>query len=137
MARNLLIVADDCFDNADDVPEWLRDKIESFDRVTVVAPIIGNRFAVLADDEALHVQAENRAAFIVGELQKLGVEAEGRHSTAGPYEAVTDELRSGSYEGVVVGLVDGGHWREKRLVERLREATEIPISEVVVARPDR
>ena len=42
------------------------------------------------------------------------------------------ELAADDFDGVVVAVTGEGHWRERGVLPRLREAADVPVTEVVI-----
>lgn len=132
MPTHLLVIADDSFDHPSAVPNVVEEVLGDSHRVTVVAPIIASRLDTLTDDEGAHQDAQDRSRRIVEELSERGYDAEGDYSTEGPYDTAITRLAAGDFDGVLVATTGEGHWREDGLLERLREATDVPVTAVAV-----
>ena len=97
-----------------------------------MAPLIASRLDVLTDDESAYREASERAARVAADLTERGIAASGERSVEDPFDTAVTRLDTGEYDGVVVAVTGEGHWREEGLLERLRDATDLPITEVVI-----
>ena len=127
----LLLIADDAFDDDRALPACAGSLREA-DHVDVLAPIIASRLDVIAEDEAAYRDAEARADRVVAELAADGISATGRRSSEDPFDTAVAALAAEDYAGVVVATTGDGHWREEGLLERLREAVEVPVTAIAV-----
>jgi nucleotide-binding universal stress UspA family protein len=132
VAQNVLLVADDAFDSPEAVPTCVRDLFAVGDAVTVVAPLIAGRLDIAAGDERPRREAAQRARTVVEDLTAAGMVATSKVSADGPYDAVVTELLDHTYDLIVLGTVEKGHWREKGLLDKVHAHTSIPVAEVVI-----
>lgn len=125
MARDrVLIVLDDSFEAPGaDVPQWARRAVLEAEEVHVIAPYIGSRLSVATDDDEPRSRASHRLASTVEYLKSVGVEPIGSVSAYSPLDAVTTYLLDHDVDRIVVAVTADGNWREKGLIEKVREAT--------------
>ena len=67
---------------------------------------------------------------MLASLSSGGIEATGDVITDPPFEAVERMLLDNTYDRIVLGVRADTHWKEADLVDRIRETTDIPVSEV-------
>ena len=131
MSQQVLIIADDAFDEPEVVPAAV-EELRDVDRVHVVAPVIASRLDTLTEDDDAHRDAQDRSRRIVADLEDRGFTATGDYSVEDPLSTAVTELQAGDFDRVVVAVTEQGHWREEGLLEQLRGATDVPVTGVSV-----
>lgn len=135
--ERILVVVDDVFDHPSaDVPKWVQQAIADAAEVHVIAPLIGSRLSVATDDQAMYDHAHQRLTTVLEHMRSEGAEPIGDVVASGPLEAIDTFLLEHDIDRIVVGVTADGHWREKGLLEKLREHTTATISPVAVHHSD-
>lgn len=132
MSKQVLVIADDAFDDPSLVPAAVED-VDDVGEVHVVAPVLASRLDTLTEDEAAYREAQDRSERIVAALRERGHTATGDHSTQDPLATALTELKARDVDLVIVAVTEAGHWREEGLLEQLRDATNVPVTDVTVA----
>jgi hypothetical protein len=122
--ERILIVLDESFDDpTTDVPQWARQAVLEAGEVHVIAPYIGSRLSVATDDDAPRRAAAERLQSTVGHLQSVGVEPIATMSPDGPLDALKTYLLEHPIDRVVLAVTAECNWREKGLIDKVREVT--------------
>jgi hypothetical protein len=104
------------------------------DEVLVVAPALNSRLKHLVTDvDDAVAAARDRLETAVDELTARGVHARGEVGDAQPLQAIEDALYDFDAHEVIVSTHPPGesHWLESNLIERAREAVDVPVAHVV------
>lgn len=102
--------------------------------VRIVAPALNTRLRhFVSDVDGALEQARERLAVVVDSLRRRGIHAEGDVGDADPFLAVGDTLAVFRASEIVVSTHPVGHsnWMEKRLIERLTAAHDVPVTHLV------
>ncbi len=85
-------------------------------------------------DESVRTAAENRLATTVAQLRRAGIDARGEVMDPDPYTAVMDSLGESPADEIIVSThpATRSGWLRRDLIDRLREATGLPVQHVVV-----
>ena len=107
--------------------------------VTVVCPQNRPRHGYVVYDEAVRDAAENRLRTTLAQLQEAGIEARGEVMDPDPYSAVMDALGERGADRIIISThpETRSGWLRRDLVDRVRDATGLPVEHVVVDLEDR
>jgi len=124
-AERILVVIDDTFDSPEtDVPAWVERAVLDAEEVHLLAPSLGSRLSMATDDDAPWQHASERLRSVTAHVESLGAHPVGLVSRDGPLQAIETYLLDHGIDRIVVGVTEEGHWREKGLLEKLREQTD-------------
>jgi len=127
-AERILVVIDDTFDSPDtDVPAWVERAVLDAKEVHVLAPSLGSRLSVATDDDVPWHNASERLQSVTAHLESVGANPIGVVSRDGPLQAIETYLLDHDVDRIVVGVTEEGHWREKGLLEELKEQTDAEV----------
>jgi hypothetical protein len=107
--------------------------------VTVVVPQEEPGDAWVVDEAAARAAAEARLAQVLAALREAGITADGEVVRSDPYEAVLDQVESGSPPSeIIISTLPRTRsgWLRKDLVERVRGRTKLPVEHVVSNAPE-
>ncbi len=85
-------------------------------------------------DESVRTAAENRLQTTIAQLREIGIEASGEVMDPDPFAATTDAIDHVGADEIIVSThpETRSGWLRKHLVDRLRDATGLPVEHVVV-----
>jgi len=106
-----------------EVPEWVQRAIVDATEVHVIAPLMGSRLSAATDDQAMYDHAHQRLASVLEHTRSTGATPSGAVVDAGPLAAIQTFLLDHDIDILVVGVTADGHWREKGMLDKLREHT--------------
>ena len=132
---SVLFVADETIDH--ELSGWVSRVLGDADRVHIIAPVLGTRIERATDSDEPRVRASARLDEVLAAFVDADIEATGEVITDPPFEAVKRMLLDNTYDRIVLGVREDTHWKEADLVDRIREETGIPVSEVSLSgQPD-
>lgn len=136
-ATRILVVIDDTFDSPDtDVPAWAERAILDAKEVHLLAPSLGSRLSVATDDDEPPLKATERLETVTAHLKSIGALPIGVISRDGPLQAIETYLLDHDIDRIVVGVTEEGHWREKGLLEKLEEQTDVEVHCLLIVKRD-
>ena len=102
--------------------------------VTVVCPQNRPRHGSVIYDDAVRAAAENRLETTLAQLEEAGIEAHGAVMDPDPYSAVMDALGEYGADAIVISThpETRSGWLRRDLIDRVRDATGLPVEHVVV-----
>jgi len=102
--------------------------------VFVIAPTVGTRFAVFAEDQGDYEDAARRLKEALAELDAAGLSAQGEIGASDPLQAADDGLRQFPADEIVFVTHPDARtdWVEKGLIEEAKSRYEQPVEHVVV-----
>ncbi|MDP8942854.1 MAG: universal stress protein [Actinomycetota bacterium] len=102
--------------------------------VTVVCPQNRPRHGSVIYDDAVRAAAENRLKTTLAQLRQAGIEAHGAVMDPDPYSAVMDALGEYGADCIIISThpETRSGWLRRDLVDRVRDATGLPVEHVVV-----
>jgi hypothetical protein len=88
---------------------------------------------VIYEDHVIEA-AENRLKMTITQLREVGIDATGELMDPDPYAAVMDALRDHRYDEIIISThpETRSGWLRQGLVQRVSEATSVPVEHVVV-----
>jgi hypothetical protein len=103
-------------------------------KVTVVCPQNQPKHGYVVYDESVRTAAENRLKTTIAQLREVGIEAQGEIMDPDPYHATMDALRAHGADVVIVSThpATRSGWLRRDLIDRLKDATGVPVEHVVV-----
>ena len=135
MSRKILVVANETVGGRrliDAVAARVKAAGEA--QVTVICPQNQPRHGYVIHDDTIRKAAENRLATTIDELAKAGVEATGEVMDPDPYSATVDAVAHYSPDEIVISThpETRSGWMQRDLIERIQEATGLPVEHIVV-----
>src|SRR5919202_3552050 len=102
--------------------------------VLVVAPQNQPKHGYVVYDESVRTAAENRLRTTIEQLRAVGIEARGEVLDPDPFNATMDALHGFAADEVIISTHPGPRsgWLRRDLIDRVRDATELPVEHVVV-----
>jgi hypothetical protein len=100
----------------------------------VIAPQNKPQSGMVIYDEAVRDAAQHRVEATLGALRELGIEARGDVMDPDPFNATLDAVREYGIDEIIVSThpETRSGWLRRDLIERLEEATGLPVQHVVV-----
>ena len=102
--------------------------------VRVVCPQNQPRHGYVVYDETVRSAAENRLSTTLAQLREIGIEATGDVMDPDPYSAVMDALGEEPADEIIISThpETRSGWLRRDLVDRVRDASGLPVEHVVV-----
>jgi hypothetical protein len=103
-------------------------------RFFVVVPQVRPRHGNVIYDEVVRDSAQVRVDLAVEFIRDLGAVADGEVGDTDPFNAAMDAVRAQPIDEIIVSTLPAGTsgWVRRDLIDRLQEATRLPIEHVVV-----
>jgi hypothetical protein len=131
---NVLVVANDTHGGRSLI-DAIRDRAAQGDaRFVVIAPQNKPQSGLVIYDEAVRDAARHRVESTLSALHELGIEARGDVMDPDPFNATLDAIREYGIDEVIVSThpATRSGWLRRDLIERVQEATGLPVRHVVV-----
>jgi hypothetical protein len=102
--------------------------------VTVVCPQNQPKHGYVVYDESVRNAAENRLETTLAQLREVGIEADGEIMDPDPYNATMDAFGHHGADEIIISThpATRSGWLRRDLIDRVREATGVPVEHVVV-----
>src|SRR3954468_8679406 len=102
--------------------------------VRVVAPQNDPKHGYVVYDESVRAAAENRLRMTIEQLRAVGIEAHGEVMDPDPYNATMDALGTFKADEIIISTHPDQRsgWLRCDLVDRVRDASGLPVEHVVV-----
>jgi hypothetical protein len=102
--------------------------------VTVVCPQNQPRRGYVIYDDSVRSAAENRLATTLAQLREVGVDADGEVMDPDPFSATMDAIGAYGADQVIISTHPDTRsgWLRRDLVDRVRDASGLPVEHVVV-----
>jgi len=102
--------------------------------VRVICPQNQPTHGYVVYDESIRAAAENRLRLTLAQLREAGIDAEGEIMDPDPYSAISDALAENGYDEVIISThpETRSGWLRRDLIDRVRDAGDIPVEHVVV-----
>jgi hypothetical protein len=131
MGPRLLIVAGEAAASAEQLPRGIRSLIDTAAAIMVISPALPGRLDWIASDtDKATERADERLQTVLGQLDEMGAHARGRIGADDPLLAFEDAIREFAPDHLLIGLrrEDRAGWQERRLLDRILERFEIPMT---------
>lgn len=129
--RKLLIAVGQPASDPAQVPFGVRALIEGADEVMVLVPSLPRRFEWVASatDDATE-RADERLHAVLGQLDELGADGEGRVGADDPLVALEDAIREFAPDHLLIALRgrDRAGWQERGLLDQIQERFHLPMT---------
>jgi hypothetical protein len=102
--------------------------------VTVVCPQNQPKSGYVIYDESVRTAAENRLETTLAQLREVGIDADGEVMDPDPYAATMDAVGHYGADEIIISThpETRSGWLRRDLVDRVRDATGVPVEHVVV-----
>lgn len=113
--------------------ELAHEQLRPF-HVTVICPQNQPRHGYVVYDESVRAAADNRLETTLRHLREVGIEAVGEITDPDPYHATMDALEAFGADEIIISThpETRSGWLRRDLVDRVRDATGLPVEHVVV-----
>src|SRR6201999_4528338 len=103
-------------------------------QVTVVCPQNTPKHGYVINDEYVRAAAENRLRLTIAQLREVGIEASGELMDHDPYGATMDAIAEFGADEVIISThpETRSGWLRRDLIDRVRDASGLPVEHVVV-----
>ena len=103
-------------------------------KVCVVCPQNQPKSGYVIYDESVRSAAENRLRTTLAQLREIGIEASGEIMDPDPFAATTDAVDHFAADEIIISThpETRSGWLRKALVDRVKDATGLPVEHVVV-----
>ena len=103
-------------------------------QVTVVCPQNVPKFGNVIDNTTVRAAAENRLNLTLASLREVGIDAHGELMDEDPYGAIMDAIEEFGADQVIISThpETRSGWLRRDLVDRVRDASGLPVEHVVV-----
>lgn len=131
---NVLVVANDTHGGRSLIEAISERAAQGDARFVVIAPQNKPQSGLVIYDEAVRDAARNRVETTLSALRDLGIEARGDVMDPDPFNATLDAVREYAIDEVIVSThpATRSGWLRRDLIERVQEATGLPVRHVVV-----
>lgn len=131
---NVLVVANDTHGGRSLI-DAIKDRAAGGDaNFVVIAPQNKPNSGLVIYDEAVRDAASNRVEATLSALRELGIEGRGDVMDPDPFNATLDAVREYGIDEIIISThpETRSGWMRRDLIERVQEATELPVQHVVV-----
>ncbi len=134
--RTILVIANQTLGGAK-LLEKVKEKVDAADgdaRVVIAVPRVAPRHGNIIYDDAVFGAAQVRIDLARSFLREAGINAVGEVGDPDPYTATMDAIGEHRPDEVVVSTLPttSSGWLRRDLVERIRDASGLPVEHVVV-----
>ncbi|HEX4805690.1 MAG TPA: universal stress protein [Conexibacter sp.] len=131
---NVLVVANDTHGGRSLI-EAIKARAEAGDAAfVVIAPQNKPQSGMVIYDEAVRDAARHRVDLTLSALRDLGIEARGDVMDPDPFSATLDAVREYGIDEIIISThpETRSGWMRRDLIERVQDATALPVQHVVV-----
>lgn len=131
---NVLVVANDTHGGRSLIDAIKARAAKDDASFVVIAPQNKPQSGMVIYDEAVRDAARNRVESTIDALRELGIEARGDVMDPDPFNATLDAVREYGIDEIIVSThpETRSGWLRRDLIERVRDATGLPVEHVVV-----
>ena len=131
---NVLVVANDTHGGRSLIEAIKARAARGDARFVVIAPQNKPQSGLVIYDEAVRDAAQNRVELTLSALRDLGIEARGDVMDPDPFNATLDAVREYGIDEIIVSThpETRSGWMRRDLIERVQDATALPVQHVVV-----
>jgi hypothetical protein len=127
----LLVATGAAVAEIDELPPLVRGLIEAASDVLVITPILPGGLQWLASDtdRARH-EADERLATVLGHMEAMNVQVEGRVGDETPLTAFDDAVAEFRPDHILIALrsSENAGWQERGLLDKVRERFRLPLT---------
>jgi hypothetical protein len=129
--RRLLVATGAAVAEIDELPPLVRGLIDAASDVLVITPILPGGLQWLASDtdRARH-EADERLATVLGHMEAMDVQVEGRVGDETPLTAFDDAVAEFRPDHILIALrsSENAGWQEWGLLDKVRERFRLPVT---------
>jgi hypothetical protein len=116
----------------------IKERAQEGSRFFVVVPQTRPRHGNVIYDDVVRDSAQVRVDLALEFIHDLGARAEGEVGDQDPFNAALDAVRSQPIDEIIVSTLpeSTSSWVKRDLIERLEEATGLPVEHVVVEKAE-
>jgi hypothetical protein len=131
---NVLVVANDTHGGRSLIEAIQARAARGDARFVVIAPQNKPQSGMVIYDEAVRDAARHRVETTLAALGDLGIEARGDVMDPDPFNATLDAVREYAIDEIIISThpATRSGWLRRDLIERVQEATSLPVQHVVV-----
>jgi hypothetical protein len=136
MSERLLIVVGDVAADATLLPFGVRGLIDGARDVLVIAPTLPSRLQwLVSDTDQATERADERLQVVLGHLDELGANAQGRVGSDDPLVAFADAVREFGPGHILIALrpEERAGWQERGLIDAVLVRFGLPVTVFVLA----
>jgi hypothetical protein len=131
VSGRLLVATGAAVADIDELPPLVRGLIDAASEVLVITPILpgGLQWLVSDTDRARH-EADERLQTVLGQIEAMDVQVEGRLGDETPLTAFDDAVGDFRPDHILIALRSSEHagWQERGLLDKVRERFRLPIT---------
>ena len=131
MSGRLLVATGAAVADIDELPPLVRGLIDAASDVLVITPVLpgGLQWLVSDTDRARH-EADARLRTVLGQIETMDVQVEGRIGDETPLTAFDDAVDAFRPDHILIALRSSEHagWQERRLLDKVRERFRLPLT---------
>jgi len=131
MSGRLLVATGAAVADIDDLPPLVRGLIDAASDVLVITRILpgGLQWLVSDTDRARH-EADERLATVLGHMEAMDVQVEGRVGDETPLTAFDDAVVEFRPDHILIALrsSENAGWQERGLLDKVRERFRLPLT---------
>lgn len=131
MSERLLIAVGQAASEAAELPSGVRALIDAASEVMVIAPRLPSRLQwLMSDTDRATERADERLRVVLGHLDDLGAEAEGRVGSDDPLVAFEDAVREFAPGHILIALrpAERAGWQERGLIDEVLVRCGLPVT---------
>ena len=129
--RRLLVATGAAVADVGEIPPLVRGLLDAASHLLVITPILPGRLQwLVSDTDRARHQADERLNVLLGQMEQMGLAAEGRVGDETPLTAFDDAVKSFQPDHILIALrgSEGAGWQEGGLVDQVRERFHLPIT---------
>jgi hypothetical protein len=131
VSGRLLVATGAAVADIDELPPLVRGLIDAASDVLVITPILpgGLQWLVSDTDRARH-EADERLRTVLGQIEAMDVQVEGRVGDETPLTAFDDAVDEFRPDHILIALRSSEHagWQERGLLDKVRERFRLPLT---------
>jgi len=131
VSGRLLVATGAAVADIDELPPLVRGLIDAASDVLVITPVLpgGLQWLVSDTDRARH-EADARLRTVLGQIETMDVQVEGRIGDETPLTAFDDAVDAFRPDHILIALRSSEHagWQERRLLDKVRERFRLPLT---------
>ena len=129
--RRLLVATGAAVADVGELPPLVRGLLDAASHILVITPILPGKLQwLVSDTDRARHQADERLNVLLGQMEEMGLAAEGRVGDETPLTAFDDAVKSFQPDHLLIALrgAESAGWQERALVDQVRERFHLPIT---------
>ena len=129
--RRLLVATGAAVADINELPPLIRDLIDAASDVLVITPVLpGGLQWLVSDTDRARLEADERLRTVLGHIEAMDVQVEGRVGDETPLTAFDDAVDDFRPDHILIALRGSEHagWQERGLLDKVRERFRLPIT---------